>query len=318
MRASAEGYNAAWLSGGGALTQISGDSSYTLDLSAAATHTISGTVTDTTTGAPMAGVRMILYRVYEGYIGLDDTMYTDSSGDYSFTYSEGDSLVGANDGTLYVRVYAGGIDNLPFEYSKFYYSLQDNSGVNFDYGASPQYHGYDTFAVYLTCPQQPNNVLHVETNVIVFQLTNSGVHTIDSIQTTHGSWDFVLSPGEYIVFAAPDSGYYSGYYKDSTYAATWGTAETITMTQAVMWKAVSVVLPQDTSIMHQGGSGVPIDGIAKSKSTGEPLADAHLLLYSNVSGPAGATNPVLLHTTVTNEYGDFSFGKIVRHLRHLS
>ena len=122
------------------LTQVKNGGSYTLDLSAANTHTFTGTATDTTTNTPIKDARMILIRVTaaDGYMGLDTT-YTDSNGNYSLTYSEGDTLAGA----FYVRVFAYASGFSDSTQSTAFLSSLESDTANFNFGGTYTSSSYD-------------------------------------------------------------------------------------------------------------------------------------------------------------------------------
>ena len=113
-------------------------------------------------------------------------MFTDSNGDYSATYSVGDSLLN----TLSVRIFAYASGFSPEEqYTTFLSSLEDHSNINFSYGTSTSSTTYDTIAVYLTCPQTSKGV-NVRTNFILYKVTSVSTTTADSVWTTEGAYKF--------------------------------------------------------------------------------------------------------------------------------
>ncbi|HZV11854.1 MAG TPA: T9SS type A sorting domain-containing protein [Candidatus Kapabacteria bacterium] len=312
LRASAEGYGAAWATDSlGDKISIVNGGSYTIDLPSATSHTISGTVTDTTTNKPIDGARMVFIRVTanDGYIGID-TVYTDSTGDYQFSYTEGDSLVG----TEWIRVftYASGYAD-SMQYTTFLSSFEDHTGVNFHFGS---YHSSsDTSQYFHIVPATGDttaDAIHTLTYVTIYKLVDTGAVVYSRDTTDRGYVPINLYTGKYIIFAQPDTGYQSGYYSKSGYAATWTQADTLVVPVANhplnSAFTIFVILQPDSSVALQG-SGAHIDGIVYNQSGGI-APSAHLLLYQQISAPAGGNASRLLYTTTTDSLGDYSFAKV--------
>ncbi|HET7153267.1 MAG TPA: carboxypeptidase-like regulatory domain-containing protein, partial [Candidatus Kapabacteria bacterium] len=308
LRVGAEGYNAAWATNnaGDSINVSTNGSSYTIDLSAAATHTISGTVTDISNNNPISGATIELWRVtrhYDAYKIHSTT--TDANGNYQLTVSAGDAILGTED--VDVKANATGYNNGSGS-SGSLSSLEDHSNVNFQFSDK-------TGGAYLSCLIETplGNAIRTFTTVTAYLLRDSSSIAIATgTDSTNSGWSsFYLSPGRYVLFAQTDTGYQSGYYSANGYAATWTQADTITIpNNSNSWDTIIIVLQPDSSIAQQGkNNNGKIDGIVYDQS-GNIASDAHLLLYQQINGAAGGNTSHLLYTTTTASDGSYSFGRV--------
>src|SRR5579883_2269537 len=311
MRVSAEGYNAALTINPleDSINASARKGSYTLELSAAATHTISGKAADIL-NKPMSGVSVTVWRLGVGYDYTDvysiGSTTTDANGNYQLTVTEGDSILGTNDVDVNATVSGYNDGN---QSSGPISSLEDHNNVNFQFRSKQ---GGEYVRCNIETPS--GNTITAYTTVTAYLLSDSGAAAaaaVTEVEDSSFGWgSMYLSPGKYVLFAQADTGYQSGYYSANGYAATWTQADTITITgrDSITWDTLVIVLQPDSSIAQQG-SNSHIDGIVYDQS-GNVAANAHLLLYQQISAPAGGKSSRLLYTTTASASGDYSFTKL--------
>lgn len=321
IRVSAEGFLGRWIGNSPNGDTISSSGPYSVTLTAAASHTISGKAT-TVGDTALSGVVINAYRIYgtgKAYTPID-TVKTDSNGQYSVSVPIGDTLLGTLN--VYMLGMAHGFTDSTKWYSNSATTTRTTLSITADYDTinfsflkrspappPPTYNGYVLTQLF---GSSSSDTLRIRSKLEIYRFIDSGtanqrftLYRTDT--TTNGHFASYVPYGKYLLLATPtDTGYMSGYFKLNAYAVTAAEADTFSV--GTRYNYVNIMLKKDSSSAH-AGSGSPIDGVVRDSSG--PVSGAHLLLYQILGAPAGtASGKILEQTTMTDATGHYAFSKV--------